>query len=294
MLISQSVVSSPAFNSWVGAIFSLRLYSMLQIPKVSAMSAMISWQVAIASMYFITRLLRILVKTMIMMEAKLSNVERPTITNLVFQKSASSIITINGELGKTVDRSPSISLLFDMSSFCNASAQRCSDNCCDRYGFCPSVSGYSCYYTYSTVTSVTVTAPLTIGTIIGIAVGTIVVIVLIGLTIWWRKRQAQMLVANVDGNHIADNSNLTTIIIPGQNNGIAQPISAYPGQMITPTPFGPTPIYNAQPYQATPFQPTAYNPVAYQGDPLNVYGGCQPQTVYNPYAQSTQASPSAW
>lgn len=163
-----------------------------------------------------------------------------------------------------------------MSSFCSASSQSCVDGCCDRYGYCPSTLNNPCYYYYSRTTAST-SMPLTIGGIIGIVMGVVIVVGVIVFIIWYKKRQQMMMaIANgTDPLNAQSTNNQTTIFIPGQ--GMAQPVSVYPGgQMGTPTPFGPGPAYNnqPQPYQATPFP--GYNP--------------QPQTVYNPY-NAAQISP---
>lgn len=68
-----------------------------------------------------------------------------------------------------------------MSTYCNYASQHCRDQCCDRLGGCPEVSGYTCYFYYNSVAQNTALPGAAIaGVIIGgifLVVGTIVLIV---------------------------------------------------------------------------------------------------------------------
>jgi hypothetical protein len=117
-----------------------------------------------------------------------------------------------------------------MSSFCSASSQSCVEGCCDKFGECPSFYGNSCYYYYSSSSKmVSYIIRLGMGQIIGIAVGSVMfVLVIITLICWYRRRQAQLLMSNA-GVGIAQSSEINTIIIPNQNMGWSQPISVQLG-----------------------------------------------------------------
>lgn len=73
-----------------------------------------------------------------------------------------------------------------MSAYCNYDAQHCKDNCCDRQGVCPEVSGYVCYYTYGTASGSGFTGGAIAGAIIG---GIFVVVAVIVVILWCCCRQ---------------------------------------------------------------------------------------------------------
>lgn len=131
-----------------------------------------------------------------------------------------------------------------MSSYCDSWSQNCSYRCCDRYGSCPYYSS-DCYYNYSTSSY---TLDLSSGAKAGIAVGVVLFFVGLGLLIYFCRRRNQIPIQSSSFP-----MEQTTVIIPGQQPGYAQP--GYGAQ-----PFG-QPYGTPAPYGAQPFgQPQMYNP----------------------------------
>lgn len=79
-----------------------------------------------------------------------------------------------------------------MSSYCGPQSQQCPENCCDKMGQCPQISGQSCFYYYS---SANPQSGLSVGAITGIVVGCVALLSLIPIALWCYKRQKKIVQA---------------------------------------------------------------------------------------------------
>jgi hypothetical protein len=87
-----------------------------------------------------------------------------------------------------------------MSSFCASYSQKCSEGCCDKYGYCPSDYGTPCYYYYNNTNNTSSTfsfATMSISEIVGISIGCIVFLgFIITLIILYTKRRPQLTITD--------------------------------------------------------------------------------------------------
>jgi hypothetical protein len=156
-------------------------------------------------------------------------------------------------------------------SNCFSTARNCVSGCCTLSGTC-ATSLSACYYTYSDYytnstkyyytsgTTTTIKATVNAGPIAGGVVGGVVFLILIiGLIIWWKKKQAAEALAMGTGtfNTTGDNGG-TTIIMTNPTQpayGMGQPAYNQPFQ---PAYNQPPPMYN---------QPGYMNPTPFGGPP---------------------------